>query len=270
VTTAVIPCGGRGTRLAAIARDTPKELLPIGGRPLLQWTLEEAAAAGLDRAVVVTSPHKRQLARFLSDRPPVGLSVSIVVQPEPRGLGDAITCARPALGPGGRGGGDVAVLLPDNLFSGGPAIAPVLDARRRTGCAAVLLAEIGAADAATKGATGRVAHRPRMDPAGRGLLQIVALAGKGAREARFDTGGSPSAFTAIGRMVFGPDVFDRLERLRARITREQRVSTELDDVPLLQELAAEGRLVGVPLARPVVFYDVGVPEGYHGALAALT
>jgi UTP-glucose-1-phosphate uridylyltransferase len=162
------------------------------------------------------------------------------------------------------------VLLPDNLFSGGPAIAPVLDARRRTGCAAVLLAEIGAADTATKGATGRVAHRPRVDPAGRGLLQIVALAGKGAREARFDTGGSPSAFTAIGRMVFGPDVFDRLERLRARITREQRVSTELDDVPLLQELAAEGRLVGVPLARPVAFYDVGVPEGYHAALAALT
>jgi UTP--glucose-1-phosphate uridylyltransferase len=265
VTTAVIPCGGKGTRLAAIARDTPKELLPIGGKPLLQWTLEEAAAAGLDRAVVVMSPQKPQLAQFLSDRQPVGLSVSIVVQPEPHGLGDAITRARPAVGPG-----DVAVLLPDNLFSGGPAIAPVLDARRRTGCAAVLLVEIGAADAATKGATGRVAHRQRVDPAWKGLLQIVALAGKGARAARFDTGGSPSAFTAIGRMVFGPDVFDRLERLRAGIAREQGMTTELDDVPLLQELAAEGRLVGVPLARSVAFYDVGVPEGYHGALAAQT
>jgi UTP--glucose-1-phosphate uridylyltransferase len=265
VTTAVIPCGGKGTRLAAIARDTPKELLPVGGKPLLQWTLEEAAAAGLERAVVVTSPQKPQLARFLSERQPIGLSVSIVVQPEPRGLGDAITCARTAIGPG-----DVAVLLPDNLFSGGPAIAPVLDARRRTGCAAVLLAEIGAADAATKGATGRVAYRPRVDPAGKGLVQIVALAGKGAREARFDTGGSPSAFTAIGRMVFGPDVFERLERLRVRIAQDQGVSTELDDVPLLQELAAQGQLVGVPLTRPVAFYDVGVPEGYHGALAALT
>jgi len=265
VTTAVIPCGGKGTRLAAIAGDTPKELLPIGGKPLLQWTLEEAAAAGLERVVVVTSPQKPQLARFLSERQPIGLFVSIVVQPEPRGLGDAITCARPAID-----SGDVAVLLPDNLFSGGPAIAPVLDARRRTGCAAVLLAEIGAADAATKGATGRVAYRPRVDPTGQGLVQIVALARKGAREARFDTGGTPSAFTAIGRMVFGPDVFDRLERLRLRIAQDQSASTELDDVPLLQELAAQGQLVGVPLTKPDAFYDVGVPEGYHGALAALT
>src|SRR5207245_8703220 len=110
----------------------------------------------------------------------------------------------------------------------------------------------------------------RADPAGKGLVQIVALAAKGAREARFDTGGTPSAFTAVGRMVFGPDVFDRLERLRVRIAQDHSVSTELDDVPLLQELAAEGQLVGVPLARPVAFYDVGVPEGYHGALAALT
>jgi dTDP-glucose pyrophosphorylase len=47
VTVAVIPCGGRGTRLAHLTRGTSKELLPIAGKPLLQWTLEEAGAAGL-------------------------------------------------------------------------------------------------------------------------------------------------------------------------------------------------------------------------------
>ena len=64
--------------------------------------------------------------------------------------------------------------------------------------------------------------------------------------------------------MFGPDVFDRFERLRARLA----PGAELDDVPLLQELATEGRLVGVTLAG--VFFDVGLPDGYRDALAALT
>ena len=242
MTTAVIPCGGRGTRLAARYPHTPKELLPVAGQPLLQWTLEEAAAAGLERVVVVTSPTKPQIGKFLSDRPTVRLSVSLVVQPEPRGLGDAVTCARDLVG-----ANDVAVLLPDNLFAKGPAIAPVLAARRATGLAAVLLAELPPA----AGTTGRATARQRAD----GLLQVEAVADKGTATGRL---------APVGRMVFGPDVFERWERLRAGLA----PGAELDDVPLLQTLAAEGRLIGVPLDGP--FYDAGVPEGYTAALAALS
>ena len=242
MTTAVIPCGGRGTRLAARYPHTPKELLPVAGQPLLQWTLEEAAAAGLERVVVVTSPTKPQIGKFLSDRPTVRLSVSLVVQPEPRGLGDAVTCARDLVG-----ANDVAVLLPDNLFAKGPAIAPVLAARRATGLAAVLLAQLPPA----AGTTGRATARQRAD----GLLQVEAVADKGTATGRL---------APVGRMVFGPDVFERWERLRAGLA----PGAELDDVPLLQTLAAEGRLIGVPLDGP--FYDAGVPEGYTAALAALS
>ena len=242
MTTAVIPCGGRGTRLAARYPHTPKELLPVAGQPLLQWTLEEAAAAGLERVVVVTSPTKPQIGKFLSDTPTVRLSVSLVVQPEPRGLGDAVTCARDLVG-----ANDVAVLLPDNLFAKGPAIAPVLAARRATGLAAVLLAQLPPA----AGATGRATARQRAD----GLLQVEAVADKGTATGRL---------APVGRMVFGPDVFERWERLRAGLA----PGAELDDVPLLQTLAAEGRLIGVPLDGP--FYDAGVPEGYTAALAALS
>ena len=245
MTTAVIPCGGRGTRLAARYPDTPKELLPVAGKPLLQWTLEEAAAAGFERIVIVTSPLKPQIAQYLSDRQTVRLSVAVVVQPEPRGLGDAITCARDHVG-----GDDVAVLLPDNLFASGvPAIAPVLAARRATGLAAVLLAR----RPASAGATGRASVRPRPD----GLLQVAAVADKG-------SGTDSPPLAPIGRMVFGPDVFERFERLRAGLA----PGAELDDVPLLQMLAAEGRLVGVELDGP--FYDAGVPEGYTAALNALS
>jgi len=256
VVTAVIPCGGQGTRIAAVARGLPKELLPVAGKPLLEWTLAEAAAAGLTRAVVVSSPDKAPaLEAHVTARPPAGLSAVVVLQPQPRGLGDAITCARAAVGTD-----DVALLLPDNLFARGPAILPVLDARRRTGRAAVLLAEIRARDAATKGATGRVRCRARPD----GLLDVEDLADKGAKGGRFDPGDAPSALTAIGRMAFGPDIFDLLEDIRGT----QAADAELDDVPALQRLARGGRLVGVLAAGP--FYDVGVPEGYADALARLT
>ncbi|HYR31656.1 MAG TPA: sugar phosphate nucleotidyltransferase [Gemmatimonadales bacterium] len=254
--TAVIPCGGQGTRIAAVARGLPKELLPVAGKPLLEWTLAEAAAAGLTRAVVVSSPDKAPaLEAHVTARPPAGLSAVVVLQPQPRGLGDAITCARAAVGTD-----DVALLLPDNLFARGPAILPVLDARRRTGRAAVLLAEIRARDAATKGATGRVRCRARPD----GLLDVEDLADKGAKGGRFDPGDAPSALTAIGRMAFGPDIFDLLEDIRGT----QAADADLDDVPALQRLARGGRLVGVLAAGP--FYDVGVPEGYADALARLT
>ena len=243
MTTAVIPCGGRGTRLAARYPDTPKELLPVAGKPLLEWTLEEAAAAGLERVVVVTSPLKPLIAQYLSDRQTVRPSVAVVVQPEPRGLGDAITCARDHVG-----GDDVAVLLPDNLFPKSVnAIAPVLAARRATGLAAVLLAQ----RPASAGATGRASVRRRPD----GLLQVEAVASKGVATGKT---------APIGRMVFGSDVFERLERLRAGLA----PGAELDDVPLLQTLAAAGRLVGVELDGP--FYDAGVPEGYTAALNALS
>ncbi len=254
--TAVIPCGGQGTRIAAVARGLPKELLPVAGKPLLEWTLEEAAAAGLQHAVIVTSPAKAPaFAAHLAARPPDRPTAELVLQPHARGLGDAITCARAAVG-----ADDVALLLPDNLFTRGPAILPVLDARRRTGRAAVLLAEIRARDAATKGATGRVRCRARAD----GLLDVEDLADKGAKGGRFDPGDAPSALTAIGRMAFGPDIFDLLEDIRGT----QAPGVDLDDVPALQRLARGGRLVGVLAAGP--FYDVGVPEGYADALARLT
>jgi UTP--glucose-1-phosphate uridylyltransferase len=255
VVTAVIPCGGQGTRIAAVARGLPKELLPVAGKPLLEWTLEEAAAAGLQHAVIVASPDKAPaFAAHLTARPADRPTAELVLQPHARGLGDAITCARAAVG-----ADDVAVLLPDNLFTRGPAILPVLDARRRTGRAAVLLAEIRARDA-TKGATGRVRCRARAD----GLLDVEDLADKGEKGGRFDPGDAPSALTAIGRMAFGPDIFDLLEDIRGT----QAPGVELDDVPALQRLARGGRLVGVLAAGP--FYDVGVPEGYADALARLT
>ena len=234
--------------MTSVTGNLPKELLPVAGKPLLQWTLEEAVAAGIERAVVVTSPDKPQIAEFLATHPPMHPSTTLVVQPEPRGLGDALTRARSIARDEA-----VAMMLPDNLFGPRtrvPAIGPVLDAYRHTGVSAVLIAAGGK----WAGATGQAHCRPRSD----GLWDVLSVAEKAPVE--------PSTLTPIGRWVFDAAEFERFERLRAGLPPGG--GTELDDVPVLQQLAAEGHLIGVPLAGD--FFDVGQPGGYRDALAALT
>jgi UTP--glucose-1-phosphate uridylyltransferase len=249
IDTAIIPCGGRGTRLYPISRWIPKELLPVGLRPLLFWTLDEAAAAGLRRAIIVTNPEKPVLetaARAYDGE----LALEFVPQDEPRGLGDALCRARHLLD-----GAPFAVVLPDNLFRGDNPTAAVLAASRRGPVAAVLLAEVTQAEAGAKGATGRAAVRTESD----GTLRVTDVAGKG--QGRFDTGGAASAVTPIGRFVLPGSVFAEFDE----IARTLPPGAELDDVPVLQRLARRGELAGV--LNRATFYDVGVPEGYHDAVA---
>lgn len=250
VDTVVIPCGGRGTRLQPITRWVPKELMPVQLVPLLHWTLDEAAAAGLRRAIIVVNPAKPVVEEAARDYRGAPLELVFVPQERPAGLGDALLRTRSLLG-----GKPFAVLLPDNLFRGPNPTVAVLNAWRAAGMATVLLTEIAAAQAAAAGATGRARVEPQPD----GRLLVTALAGKG--EGRFDTGGATAAATAIGRFVFQGDVFDEFEE----VARTLAPGAELDDVPVLQRLAARRALAGV--WNPALFYDVGVPEGYHRAVA---
>src|SRR6185437_10781563 len=110
--TAVVPCGGLGTRLLPITRWLPKEILPVGLRPLLHWILDEAADAGLLRAIIVTHPHKPLLeaAARTYEGP---LELEFIPQDHPRGLGDALLRTRDLLGDS-----PFLTVLPDNLFRG--------------------------------------------------------------------------------------------------------------------------------------------------------
>jgi UTP--glucose-1-phosphate uridylyltransferase len=248
--TAVIPCGGRGTRLHPITRWLPKEILPVGLRPILHWALDEAADAGLLRAIVVTNPHKPLLeAAARNYEGP--LELEFVPQDHPRGLGDALLRARDHLA-----GSPFLALLPDNLFHGGNPAADVVAAFRATSLATVLLAEIAAPDAGAKGATGRAKIRSEPD----GSLRVTDVADKGA--GRFDTGAEEVAVTPIGRMAFPPGILEEFEE----VGRGLPAGVELDDVPVLQRLARRNALAGV-ISR-ATFFDVGVPEGYRDAVAA--
>jgi len=250
VDTAVIPCGGRGTRLHPITRWLPKEILPVGLRPILHWTLDEAADAGLLRAIIVTNPHKPMLeAAARNYEGP--LELEFVPQDHPRGLGDALLRARDHLA-----GSPFLALLPDNLFAGPNPTAAVVATFRATRLTTVLLAEVRREHAAAKGPTGRATIRSERD----GSLRVTGVGEKGAD--RFDPGDGGVAMTPIGRMAFPAEILEEFDE----VGRELPPGVELDDVPVLQRLARRDALAGV-ISR-AAFYDVGVPEGYRDAVTS--
>jgi UTP--glucose-1-phosphate uridylyltransferase len=248
--TAIIPCGGLGTRMLPVSRWLPKELLPVSLVPLIHWALAEAADAGLTRAIVVTNPGKPILGEVARGFQRPGFRVELASQDRPAGLGDAMLRARPAVGDH-----PFAVVLPDNLFRGPNQTAAVAAEWKRLALATVLIAEITAGEAGSKGATGRARVREESD----GSLRVLDLADKG--RGRFDPGGDRAA-TPIGRMVLPGTAWAELDD----IARSLPSGAELDDVPLLQRLARRGVLAGVRCNAE--FFDVGVPEGYRQAIAA--
>ena len=119
IRTAVFPVAGRGTRFLPATKASPKEMLPIVDKPLIQYAVEEAIAAGAEKLVFVTGASKRaiedhfdtdaELERTLTDRGkndllalvkniPTGVSCMYVRQGIPLGLGHAVLCARAAVG----------------------------------------------------------------------------------------------------------------------------------------------------------------------------
>jgi UTP-glucose-1-phosphate uridylyltransferase len=96
------------------------------------------------------------------------------------------------------------------------------------------------------------------------LFAIARVPDKTERGDTFDTGGAPSAITAVGRYVFRPDVFDVIDE----VERSLAPGAELDDVPVLQRLLAARALVGRRLRGR--FLDAGLPAGYAETQAALT
>lgn len=96
----VILVGGLGTRLGDIARDTPKPMLPVAGRPFLEHLLAKAARSGFDRALLLAGYRAEVITRHieaeaLMDR--LGMEIAVSIEPEPLGTGGALSYARDRL-----------------------------------------------------------------------------------------------------------------------------------------------------------------------------
>lgn len=228
-----------------------KELLPIGGIPLVLHVMEECAASGISEVLVVSAPGKKDLEdAVLSAAGSSGMPerVEVVIQEEPRGLADAI-----GLGRFFAGGTPLAVALPDNLFIGdAPGLSQLIDVYQRTGKGVVAIVKLTEANKDRYGPTaiypGRVEEK--------GEFIIERIPDKGPRDTTFDLRGAATAFTGVGRYVFLPGVFATIDEVEAGLASGK----VLDEVPVLQLLLQRGRLTGCLIRGD--FLDVGLPSGY--------
>src|SRR5690348_5225815 len=191
---AVIPAAGFGTRMLPAAKAVAKELLPVIDRPTIQYVVEEAAGAGCDEVVVVTSQDKQALMNHFrrNERlearlraggkenllaPIVALidrvNIRPVDQPEQKGLGDAVLRAREAIGDE-----PFLCLLGDAIFSGPPAPArQLVDAYATLGTCVIGLEEVPPEKVDRYGICGGSAI------GGDGLIKIDTLVEKPSRDA---------------------------------------------------------------------------------------
>ncbi|MCU4651706.1 UTP--glucose-1-phosphate uridylyltransferase [Roseibacterium sp. SDUM158016] len=219
VRTAIFPVAGLGTRFLPATKVTPKELLPVIDTPLIQYAIDEARAAGIERMVFVSHPSKAAIERHVMDDRdlratlrargkskvaaelaetalcPVDDDVRFVMQHEPLGLGHAVNCARDDVLPG-----PVAVLLPDDLILGKPgALTEMVSAYGRTDAGHLVAAMTVAPEETSKYGILSVTRR-----AGQ-LLEADGMVEKPAPEA------APSREAVVGRYVLDASIFDALD-----------------------------------------------------------
>lgn len=216
VTTTVIPAAGFGTRMLPAAKAVPKELLPVLDRPALQHIIEEAAAAGIDRAVLVTSAEKRAIEEHFgasdrlrerlksSGKEPLlasidallaRVSIQTVHQLEQKGLGHAVLQAQALVK-----GEPFLCQLGDAVFSGDVSPArQLIDAARELGTAVIGLEEVPIEKVSRYGIVGGMIVRE-------GILKLDTLVEKPPVES------APSRYAIAARYVLTPAIFDCLER----------------------------------------------------------
>ena len=215
---AVLPVAGLGTRFLPATKATAKEMLPVVDKPLIQYAIEEARAAGIEQFCMVTGRGKTALVEHfdiafeleatLRQRNRVEAlealkgtqvepgSMVTVRQQVPLGLGHAIWCARTFIGDD-----PFAVLLPDDLvLSHTPCLKQLADAYRETGGNVVAVVEV------PREHTNRYGILKTGKDDGR-LVEVLGLVEKPAPE------DAPSNLSIIGRYVLMPEVIGHLAKM---------------------------------------------------------
>ncbi|HUJ52175.1 MAG TPA: UTP--glucose-1-phosphate uridylyltransferase GalU [Steroidobacteraceae bacterium] len=218
IRTAVFPVAGRGTRFLPATKASPKEMLPVVDKPLIQYAVEEALAAGAQRLVFITGASKRAIEdHFDSDQElelmlklqgksdllnqlrsvlPSYASCIYIRQPAPLGLGHAVLCAQPAVG-----AEPFFVHLADDLI------------RSEVACLAQMARVYEAKRASVLG----VQAVPRQDTEKYGIVAVEADRSTTSRVRSIvekpKPSVAPSNLAVVGRYVLAPAIFEHLERV---------------------------------------------------------
>jgi len=231
---AVIPAAGLGTRFYPKTKVTPKELLPVGGKPVLQYVVEEVIGAGIEEVIVVANPKKKGIEEFFRDRRHP--RATFVFQEEPLGLGHAIGCASQAVGDE-----PFVVVLPDVLV-----VNPVSALNQLfKGCGShswgMLLERV---------AKERISSYGVIDGCEEGEEGVYRIRGAVEKPRPEE---APSDLAILGRYLLTPEIFSFVRDSKKGTLGEIQLTDAID------RLAKNHEGVGI-VCRGQLF-DVGTPEG---------
>ncbi len=212
VSSAVFPVAGRGTRFLPATKASPKEMLPIVDKPLIQYAVEEAVDAGATKLIFITGSSKRaiedhfdsdpELERALSDSGkddllrsirdivPKGVTCIYIRQGEPLGLGHAVLCAKSAVG-----NEPFFVHLADDLIAGDPPC----------------LTQMAGEYARHSGSVIAVETVPQEDTSSYGIVAVNDESRITQIVEKPDPKDAPSNSAVVGRYLLAPAIFDKLE-----------------------------------------------------------
>ena len=235
ITKAVIPAAGYGTRMLPATKALPKEMLPVAGKPLIQYAIEEAAASGIDTVVLVVRNHKSlieshfaadpALEAFLRERRQYAAAdevarlstlvrLEFVEQQQPRGLGDAIRCARPLLN-----AEPFVVLLPDVIMvNDHPVAAQLIRAHERHGGSFIAVRRVDLHDVERHG----IVKTDQAGSSSNAPQKITGLVEKPSPAT------APSRIGIFGRYLLEPAIWDAIDKTSEDARREIQLTDALN------------------------------------------
>ncbi len=244
---AVFPAAGWGTRFLPATKAQPKEMLPLVDKPVIQYAVEEAVAAGIEQVIIVTSSQKRaiedhfdlsyELEHLLEERGDVEMlrkirhisdlaQVAYVRQKEQLGLGHAVLMAKELIG-----NEPFAVILSDDVVVGErPCIGQLMHAYSQTHSSVVAVMEV-AEDQTDR--YGIIRSEPAGDDLDHGRLHRVT----GVVE-KPPAGAAPSNLAIIGRYVLTPKIFEKLEQTQRGSGGEIQLTDAIEALMAEQEVYA--------------------------------
>jgi len=267
---AVFPAAGWGTRFLPATKAQPKEMLPLVDKPVIQYAVEEAVAAGIEQVIIVTSSQKRaiedhfdlshELEHLLEEKGDIDMlrqirqisdlaQIAYVRQKEQLGLGHAVLVAKELVGHE-----PFAVLLSDDVVIGErPCIGQLIHAYNETHASVVAVMEVPNDDTRRYGVIGT-------EPAGQGLdhgrlHRVTKLVEKPEPKK------APSNLAIIGRYVLTPKIFDKLEQT------QRGSGGEIQLTDAIEALMEEQPVYGYEFEG--IRYDAGTTMGWLKASVEL-
>ena len=288
ISTVVLPVAGQGTRLLPLTKATPKELMPVFDRPVLQLAVDEAIDAGARRLVGITHESKPAIQEFLTESPSLvrdlrskgkddlaevldastadrWCEVIFVEQPEPLGLGHAVGLARDYIDEAAFG-----VILPDDCILGDGCLTEMASAYRGGHM-------IAAMDVADKDVSKYGIFRPEAGETGPSVRSAGLIE-------KPDLADAPSNLAAVGRYILSRTIFDRLADQSPGAGNEIQLTDAIDrdlhDQPLYAfrfsgtrfDCGTKDGLLAAGQARQAALQDIQParqPAGANGMLSGI-